>query len=224
MSSTSGYLGKKTNRLEDYVRQLVQEGIDGQWGPIDGEVVSYDSTKGTGTIKPLYKPVHDGKPVQIADLLEVPIEFPRTGNSAITSPVPAGTRVRLTPMMRSAENYDTEDDGEPSDARAFHLADVRATITGGESLTEPLANVDPENTHVRFNADGTYGLRGSPDGKIMIEGNQGNIYELINDAVEQTKEGFGWLKLEPALIYTGQYAAIEAQLETILGKLRAMQL
>lgn len=59
---------------------------------------------------------------------------------------------------------------------------------------------------------------------IKIEGNQGNIYELINDAIDQTREGFYWLKLEPALIYTPQYAAIEAALIEILGKLRAMQI
>lgn len=222
--TSHGYLGKTTNWYEDDVGKRAQATADEQWGPIPGEIVSYDPATQTATVKPLYKPLHNGEPVDMPELYEVPVEFPRTANSAITSPVPAGTKVMLNPSMRSREKYDDENDGAPSDGRAFHLADMRATITGGDSLTEPLANVDPDNTHVRFNADGSYGMRGSPDGKIKIEGNQGNIYELINDAIDQTREGFYWLKLEPALIYTPQYAAIEAALIEILAKLRAMQL
>lgn len=222
--STVGYIGKTTNWTEDYIGAHVQEGINGLWGPIDGEVVSYDAATQTATVQPLYRPVFDGEPTTMPELYEVPIEFPRTGNSAITSPVPAGTRVRLTPMMRSAENYDTEDDGEPSDTRAFHLSDMRASITGGDSLTSPLPNVDPDNLHIRANAEGTYGLKASPDGKFEITGAQGNVYELYNDAIDECQKIADALKDEPALTKIAVYAAAATALGTILGKLRAMQL
>ena len=219
-----GYLRKTTNRDPDFVGRRALSDREEQWGPIDAEVKSYDAAKGTITAQPLYKPIQNGQPVDMPELYEVPIEMPRTANAGLTFPIPNGTKVRLTPMMRSREIYDTENDGRPSDGRSFNLSDMVATVTGGDSLTDPMKNVDSENTHLRFDAEGKYGLRGSPDGKYKLEGNQGNIYELVNDAIEQTKEGFGWLKLEPALIYTPQYAAIEAALNTILGKLRGMQL
>jgi hypothetical protein len=222
--TATGYLGKTTNWQPDNVGNHVQAGINEQWGPMPGEVVSYDAATQTATVKPLYKPLHNGEAVEMAELYEVPIEFPRTGNSALTSPIPVGTRVMLNPSMRSRENYDTEDDGTPSDQRAFHLADMRATITGGDSVSQPLANVDSENTHLRANAEGTYGLKASPDGKFEITGNQGNVYQLIGDAVDECQKGFDKLKEEPALIFIDTYADVAAALETILGKLRAMQL
>src|SRR5690606_8231416 len=135
--TSHGYLGKQTNWYPDDVAKQAQATTDEMWGPIPGEVVSYDAATQTATVKPLYKPLHNGVPVEMPELYEVPIEFPRTGSSAMTSPIPAGTKVMLNPSMRSRENYDEGTDGSPSDGRAFHLADMRATITGGDSLSDP---------------------------------------------------------------------------------------
>lgn len=222
--TSHGYLGKTTNWYEDDVGKMAQATADEMWGPIPGEIVSYDAATQTATVKPLYKPRHNGEPVDMPELYEVPVEQPRTGNMAITMPIPAGTKVMLNPSMRSRENYDEDDDGSPSDGRTFHLADMRATISGGDSLKNPLQNVDGDNAHIRFNADGSYGIKGSPDGKFEITGAQGNVYALIGDAVEECQKGFDKLKDEPALIHTGTYASAAATLETILGKLRGMQL
>jgi hypothetical protein len=222
--SATGYLGKTTNSFADDAGHIAQTAINEQWGPIPGEVVSYDAASQTATVKPLYKPLHNGEPFDMPDLYEVPVELPRTGNMAFTMPIPAGTKVMLNPSMRSREKYDDENDGAPSDGRTFHLADMRATIVGGDSLTDPLQNVDSENAHLRFNADGSHGIKGSEDGKFEIMGAQGNVYALIGDAVDECQKGFDKLSTEPALIHTGDYAANAAALAEILGKLRAMQL
>lgn len=223
MTST-GYLGKQTNWETDVVGNQAQQAINEQWGPIPGEIVSYDAATQTATVKPLYKPLHNGEPVEMPELYEVPVELPRTANAALTMPIPARTKVMLNPSMRSRESYDDANDGKPSDSRTFHLADMRATIIGGDSLTDPLPNVDPDNTHLRFDAQGQYGLKGSPDGKVKIEGAEGNIYELITNAIDETQIGFDKLKDEPALIYKPTYAEIATVLGTIVSKLRAMQL
>lgn len=180
-----GYVGKTTNLSREVIAQQAQAEREDQWGNMPGEIVDYDHAKGTATIKPLFKKKKaDGTDLELPNLLEVPIDFPRTGNSAITHPLPAGTKVNLSPQMRSMENYDVDNQGTFSDARSSNLSDMRATISGGDSLTEPLANVDPDNTHIRFNADGTYGLRGSPDGKFKIDGSEGNVYDLIATFME----------------------------------------
>lgn len=222
--TSHGYLGKTTNWYEDDVGKRAQATVDEMWGPIPGEVVSYDAATQTATVKPLYKPLHNGEPVDMPELYEVPVEQPRTSAMAIHMPIKPGTKVMLNPSMRSREKYDDENDGAPSDGRAFHLADMRATIAGGDSLSEPMQNVDAENAHIRFNAAGTFGIKGSEDGKFEITGAQGNVYELIGDAVEECQKVADKLKDEPALIFTGTYAAAATALETILGKLRAMQL
>jgi hypothetical protein len=224
MSSTVGYLGKQTNWDPDVYGQQTQTNREAQWGSIPAEIVSYDAATQTATVKPLYKPVQNGEPVEMAELYEVPVEFPRSANSAITHPIPAGTKVMLNPSMRSREKYDDENDGAPSDARSFHLSDMRATITGGDSLTDPLPNVDPNNTHMRFDAQGQYGIKGSPDGKVRIDGNQGNIYDLLAQAVDRTGDGFLLLGTEPALVHTAEYTQIGNDLKAIYAKLQAMAL
>lgn len=179
----SGYIGKVTNHPRDVSKSQTNAEREDMFGPIPGEIVSYDAAAGTATIKPLYKPRHNGQPVDMPNLLEVPIQFARGGNSAITHPMPPGTKVQLTPQMRSQENWDVDSDGAANDTRSFHLSDMVATLAGGDSLSDPLPNVDPDNTHIRANADGTFGMKLSPDGKFEIVGTEGNVYKLLAQAI-----------------------------------------
>lgn len=223
MSSTVGYLGKQTNWTKDINGQQSQSTREEMWGPIDGEIVDYDAAAGTATVKPLYKPVHNGQPVDMPNLYEVPVEMPRTANAGLTFPVPAGTKVRLTPGMRSSEKYDTENDGQPPDARSFHLSDMRASLIGGDSLTDPMKNVDAENTHMRFDPEGNYGLKGSPDGKVRLDGAEGNIYDLLAQVVELLAADTLQINYGSSA-GTGHELQFKAQYAEIAGKLRAMAL
>lgn len=181
----TGRVGKTTNAFGETVGGVAQDEREDQFGPMPGRVTAYHPERGTVDVQPLFKKRKwDGSPLEYPELKEVPIDFVRGANSAITHPVPAGSRVMLTPMMRSGENYEADDDGEPSDSRSLNLSDMRASLAGGDSLKAPLANVDPDNTHIRFNADGTYGIKGSPDGKFKIEGAEGNLYDIIATFME----------------------------------------
>ncbi|TLX12155.1 Gp138 family membrane-puncturing spike protein [Rhizobium sp. MHM7A] len=218
-----GYLGKRTNQQRDITGQQAQSEREAMWGPIPGEIVSFDPATQTATVQPKYRPIHNGQAVDMPQLLEVPVDLPRTGSAGMTFPIPAGTRVMLSPMMRSMDNYDADDDGAPFDGRSFHLADMRATIVGGDSVSAPLANVDPENTHLRFDAAGDYGLKGSPDGKFELIGSEGSIFDLLIQHVELSSEGFTLLGTE-GLDHSPRYAEIGAELAVIAGKLRDMQI
>lgn len=218
-----GLLGKTTNLDRDVIGRQALSEREAMWGPIPGEIVAYDAAAGTATIKPLYRPRFNGEPVEMPQLLEVPVDLPRTANAGLTFPIPAGTKVHLTPMMRSMESYDDENDGAPSDGRSFSLSDMRASIVGGDSLSSPMGNVDPDNTHLRFDQDGNYGIKGSPDGKIKIEGSEGNIYDLIATALEliagdRLQINYG------SSAGSGHALENRAQLTEIAGKLRAMAL
>ena len=178
-----GYLGKTTNLSREVVAQQAQSEREDQWGEIDGEIKSYDAATQTATIQPLYKPRFNGKPVDMPELLEVPVRFPRAGGGALTYPVKAGDKVTLRPKMRSSENYHTEDDGSASDSRSFSISDMEAHLDGGESLTDPIPNFDPDNVHVRADPEGNFGLRMSQDGKVKLDGAEGNIYTLLAQAI-----------------------------------------
>lgn len=223
--SGSGYIGKTTNQEAEVQQTRAQAERESMWGPIDGEIVSYDATKQTAEIKPLYRPLVLGEARDMPNLLEVPLRFPSAGaGGAITHPVPVGTKVRLTPGMRNSENYHTERDGSPFDTRSFSVNDMEATLTGGESLADPIPNVDPDNTHVRFNADGTFGIRGSADGKIKIEGAEGDIYALTSDLADHAASVAEKLGTEPTLIHVAEYAALGVLMRDIATKLAAMKL
>lgn len=221
----AGKIGKATNRSPDVVENYTRDESNAQWGNINGEIVSFDAATQTATVKPLYRPKHDGEFVDMPDLLEVPIRFPRAGGGAGTSPIRPGDKVRLAPMMRSSENYHSGNADEAGAwQRSNHVSDMEAFLDGGESLNDPIKNFDPDNTHIRFDDDGLYGIRGSQDGKFKIEGSQGNVYLLIQEAVDLCGDGFEKLALEPTLTYTSEYASIETQLKTIAAKLQAMAL
>jgi hypothetical protein len=179
-----GYLGKHTNSPQDTTAQVAQAERDTTWGNIPGEVLSYDAAKGTATVRPLYKPVVNGKKLDMPDLYEVPIDQPRTAGMGITFPIPAGTKVLLSPQMRAMDDYEEGSGGTAYDARSFHLSNMRATISGGDSLSNPLANVDPSNFHLRFSVDGSFGLKGSPDGKLQLTGSQGDVIDILAEFME----------------------------------------
>lgn len=221
----SGYSGKTTNWRNEVTAQQTQAEREAMWGPIPAEVVegSYNHEAGTITARPLHKPIHNGEPVDMPDLYEVPIDFPRSGNAGMSFPIPAGTKVMLTPAMRSMEKYEDENDGAPSDSRSFNLSDMRATIVGGDSLSQPMKNVDPDNTHIRFSEDGAYGIKGSPDGKFKIEGSEGNLYLIFAEfmelvAADQLQIAYG------SSAGTGHALQNRAKLMELAGKVRAMAL
>lgn len=178
-----GYLGKTTNLSREVIGQQAQSEREDQWGEIDGEVVAFDAAKQTATIQPLYKPRFNGKAVDMPQLLEVPVRFPRAGGGGVTYPVQAGDKVTLRPKMRSSENYHTDGDGAASDNRSFNLSDMEAYLDGGESLTDPIQGFDPDNTHVRADPEGNFGLRMSQSGKVKLDGSEGNIYTLLAQAI-----------------------------------------
>lgn len=218
-----GHLGKTTNWQRDVVGTQTQAERLDQWGEIEGEIKSFDAAKQTATIQPLYKPKHNGKPIDMPELLEVPVRFLRAGNGALTHPVAVGDKVTLRPKMRSSEKYHTESSGEASDARSFNLSDMEAHLDGGESLQDPIQNFDNSNMHLRFNESGSYGIRGSKEGKIKIEGSEGNIYDLIATFMELVASD------QLAIAYgssagSGHALQNKAELLEIAGKIRAMAL
>lgn len=217
-----GYTGKTTTAAADVVGTFSQADKDATWGPIPGEIVTYDAAKGTATVRPLYKPVVNGQKLDMPDLYEVPVDQPRTAGMGITFPIPAGTKVMLTPQMRAMDDYEEGDEGTAYDARSFHISNMRASLSGGDSLSDPLPGADADNFHLRFNASGSFGLKGSPDGKFQLNGNQGDVIDLLAEVCET-------LGVLTTTVTSGSSTGVwpitqQAQLAALAARLRAMVL
>lgn len=215
--------GKTTNWEDDIFGSKALAERQSMWGEIKGKIVSFDPEKQTATIQPLYKPTFNGKQINMPQLLEVPVRFQRAGKGAITFPIQAGDDVTLRPQMRSTENYHTDGEGAAPDSRSFNLSDMEAYLDGGASLNNPIPNFDAENAHVRFDPDGSFGIKGSSDGKIRIDGAEGNIYDLLATVVEllaadTLKINYG------SSAGSGHELQHKAQYAEIAAKLRAMAL
>lgn len=217
-----GLLGKTTNGPDDTVGAVAQEERNAMWGEIPGEIVDFDPATQTATIKPLYTPKFNGKPLQMPNLMEVPIRMARAGDGGMTFPVAAGDKVTLRPQMRSSENYQSGEGDDASDARSFNLSDMEAHLDGGESLTDPIENFDAANVHMRFDKSGNFGIRGSKDGKVAVEGSEGNIYLLLARAVEIIAEHETQVTAGSS---AGTYShTLAGEAAAIAAKLRAMAL
>lgn len=178
----TGHVGRYTNTFRDNAGALAQGEREDIWGPMPGEVLSYDPATQTATVRPLIsKRRYDGTPLPLPDLVDVPVDQPRGQAGAITFPIRPGDRVTLTPQMRSVEGFDTGADID--DPRSFNLSDMRAVITGADPLDDPLTAVDPDNIHIRSGGSGAFGIRVSDDGKFALEGPEGNVYTILAEAV-----------------------------------------
>ena len=165
----SGYVGKLTNLPRDVVGVQAQSEREDLWGEIPGEIVAFDAAAQTATIQPLYKPKHLGEPIDMPQLLEVPVRFQRQGGFIVTIPPKPGDKVTLRPQMRNSEKYHTEGAYEANDTRSFSLADYEAFLDGGESLQQPISGFNAENMELR-NEDGSVKIEVGGDFIFMVAG------------------------------------------------------
>jgi hypothetical protein len=219
-----GYQGKTTNLRREIVATQAAAEQESKMGEMPGEIISFNPQNQTATIKPLYKPKANGTEIEMPELLEVPVRFTRAGKGSITFPISVGDKVNLRPQMRSSENYHDGGEFSTSGSRSFHLSDMEAYLDGGESLSDPIGNFDPENVHMRFSESGDFGIRGSSDGKIAIEGSEGNVYKLLAEAIRLIG-GDGLNILSGSSIGNGIHEMQnKSQLLAIADKLDAMAL
>lgn len=218
-----GYRGKTTNLRRENVAAQAQAERETMWGEISGTVVSFDPATQTASIQPNYKPRHNGEPVDMPQLDEVPVRFPRAGGFVITTPVKAGDKVTLRPQMRSSEEYHTGGEFTPvNDTRSFALSDMEAFLDGGEALTDPIPAFNSNNMEIR-SADGQFAMEMSEDGKFRMKGAAGNWFDLLAQLAEL-------LAADTLQINYGSSAGSGHALENqaayaeIAGKLRSMAL
>ena len=216
----SGHVGRYTNTVPDLVGAFTDGERADMEGPIPGRIVSVSADGKSATVRPtVSKRTWDDQPLPYPDLPDVPVAYPLSANGGMVVPLRVGDDVELPPMGRSTEAFHSGEEGGLG--RSFDLSDMVARPSSG-SLTNALENFDPENAHMRFGRDGRFGIKGSPDGKLRIDGAEGNIYELLADLAELV--GVAKADVQGGSSAGSHPLTVNAAAAEIAAKLRAMAL
>lgn len=90
-------------------------------------VVSYDFDNQSVDVTPDIDAIdQEGNTYKRPTIAAVPVVFPCSPTSAITFPLPAGSKVLLVWSMRSVDNWKQNGSGTPSDYRMFDIRDAYA--------------------------------------------------------------------------------------------------
>ena len=180
-----GNVGKTTTDLLDIVSLRAKSEVQAQFGEMPGMIVSFDPVRQTAYIKPLYRPTIRGERVELPMLDDVPVRFQRVNTHAFTIPIRPRDIVTLRPIFRSTDKYHSGGNFEhPLDNRYNSLSDMEAHIDGVYSLVDPIKNFLNDVVHIRTTEDGSYGARLSEQGKFALDGNSGNLLDLLVAGLE----------------------------------------
>lgn len=148
------------------------------WTSMPGKIVKFDPENQTATVKVLYKPTFDGKAVDMPDLLEVPVMFPRGGGAALTWPVKEGDGVQLSFQSRNMDAWHAKGEAAEADTARMHdLSDAVAHL-GMEPSTKKLANFNNEHTQLRSEDGKNAFTFDQKNGKFKMTG-AGGKYDLF---------------------------------------------
>jgi len=179
-----GARGKTTRWLRDTIAAMAQAEREAMFGEMTGTVVSFDPASQTATVQPDYKPRHNGTEIDMPQLKQVPVRFPKAGGFVVTTPVKEGDKVAIRPQMRSTDKYHSgEGYADAGSTRSFSLSDYEAFLDGGEPVSEPISDFNAENVEIRT-ADGQFKIEMSPDGKFNMTGAEGNVVDLLATTLE----------------------------------------
>jgi hypothetical protein len=167
----TGKFAKETPTLLENIENLIDIALRNVNTAMPGEIVSYEPSLNTAVIKPAFTRTYtDGTIVEIPNLEDVPIAFPRSGTAAITFPLKAGDSVLLVFCQRNIEQWKLFGGTVTPDTRKFNLSDAVA-IPGVYSASNPIP-IEPDKFAMR-NLFSKIFL--SQNGDIEIEGLLGRI-------------------------------------------------
>lgn len=135
---------------------------------VAGEVVSYDKSTQTATIKPRLKQKFGDKTLEAPDLVSVPVQFQRGGGFVIHKPMKAGDEVTLLMHDRSLDT--SADDASNADGHPGRMNDLSDAVAVPASYSKPkqMAGL-PDGLHVG-SEDGKSGLRVGDDKSVALHG------------------------------------------------------
>lgn len=194
------------------------------WTSLPGEVVSVSGDGRTATIRPLYKARFNGAsdPVQMPDIVDVPIQWPRGGGMLMRFPLRPGDQGEIRVQARNLDDWYGKGTAEPAATARMHDLSDSTFQPGLSSSQAPAGPYDPDNFELS-SEDGQHRIRMSPQGKFDMTGAEGNVIALLRELAELLASDGLDIKFGSSF---GTTHALQkrAQYAEIAAKLSAMEL
>lgn len=220
--------------------ELLQMAIDAKLSDVHtclpGIVKSYDRKKQTISVQPALKRKYkDGRIVDLPIINNVPVAFPRNGQSFIHFDLGAGDAVTLIFSERSIDLWKSKGGSiSPDDPRKFNLSDAYA-IPGGYPTNKGFnanggsSSIEISNgaNHIVIEKDGKITLKNdggflelSNAGKFKLSNNSEELVALLIELIDGIT-GAKWITgIGPQSIFPASKAQIDgikARIETLKG-------
>lgn len=172
---------------------------------VPAEVIRYDHQKQLVDVRPYFKRrTNDDQVVDPPVIYNVPVAFPRAGESFISMPIKTGHSVLLVFADRSMEKWlSSGSAGEPEDTRAHHLSDAVA-IPGCYPFSNAAPVHNPEDVIIK-NKDIEFRIK--PSGKVQILNGRFELMRVLEE----------WMNADIAGAHPWKIA-IRAKFRTFLQK------
>lgn len=129
------------------------------WTLLPGEIVDFDATTQTATVKLLHVPQIAGQQKPFPQLRKVPVVFPRGGGYGLTWPIAAGDPVGVRFASRNMDAWYADGGEQVADSRRMHdLSDAVAVAGDMVSSKQAIEGFSTTATELR-----------SMDGKTKVE-------------------------------------------------------
>lgn len=204
--------------LAEVIAQRMEAERQTLWTSLPGEVVSVSGDGRTATIRPLYRPRFNGEPVDMPELVDVPIQWPRGGGMVMRFPLKAGDQGEIRVQARNMDEWYGRGSAEPAATARMHDLSDSTFQPGLSSSQAPAGPYDPDNFELG-SADGSFRMKMSPDGKFEMTGAEGDIIALLEELCDLlAQDGLNILSGSSAGLGIHQlqnragYAAIKAKI------------
>jgi len=169
---------------EDAIQSAIASMLRNAWTSLDARVVAVDLSISQATVQPLPADYLGGVAVDLPQIPNVPIIWPRGGGAVITFPIAVGDFVLLKFSDRSIARFrDDGSEGDPQSFRAHDLSDAMALPTG---LWPDASAISADSSHLVITKPSS--------GKVLLGAGTGTEAVVRNgDPVNMTAGGAaGW--------------------------------
>lgn len=170
---------QKTPTLTETIQALIQNELSDIHTAIPAEIVSYNHAKNLAIVRPCLKRKYKGEelPVDLPNIVNVPVCFPSMGPGHLRFPVKAGMTGMLKFSERSIDKWLVNGGMvDPEDARKFSLSD--ATFWPGLRPNSNQIKSLAAQDSIELKLNGSY-IEILNNGKFKVKGTNEELFDLL---------------------------------------------
>ncbi len=202
------------------LNEAVRSGLVNTRICMPAQVISYNKDKQSVDVQPAFKKKYNsGDVVDLPQIFNVPVKFPRAGNAIIAMPLQKGDYVELSFADRSMDKWLTSGGVvDPDDFRMHHLSDAVA-YPGLYPFNESVSLANDRDIIIMNSTGGAKTeIRIKANGHIQILNKNNELISLLSDLINslitaKVNTGIG---LQPLLNPTNPFATQLAKMKTFL--------